>query len=118
MEIRPIRTKQDYKAALKAVSPFFDKEPERGTPEADYFEVLVTLIEAFERKHYSIAPPDPIEAVKFRMEQQGLAAKDLQPMIGNLNRVYEVLNGRRALTLRMIKNLHQQLGVPLESLVS
>jgi HTH-type transcriptional regulator / antitoxin HigA len=82
MEIRPIRTKQDYKAALKAVSPFFDSEPERGTPEADYFQMLATLIEAFERKHYPIAQPDPIEAVKFRMAQQGLTAKDLRSMIG------------------------------------
>ena len=93
MQIRPIRTKAGYQAALAEVSPMFDKEPGPGTPKGDRFDVLVTLIEAYEREHFPIQAPDPIEAIKFRMEQQGLTPRDLEPMIGRLNRVYEVLAG-------------------------
>ena len=117
MDIRPIRTNDDYKAALKDVSAFFDNEPETDSPEGDRFEVLVTLIEAFEAKHYPIAPPDPIEAIKFRMEQGGLSVQDLVPMIGRTNRVYEVLNHTRPLTLAMIRSLHEGLGIPAEVLI-
>ena len=78
---------------------------------------MVTLIEAYERKHYPIDPPDPIEAIKFRMEQGGLTVKDLEPMIGKSNRVYEVLSGKRNLTLPMIRRLHRDLGIPAESLI-
>ncbi len=95
MNIRPIHTKADYKAALKLVSALVDADPKRGTPQADELEVLGTLVQAYEAQHYPLALPDPIEAIKFRMEQQGLVAKDLQPMIGGLNRVYEVLNRKR-----------------------
>jgi HTH-type transcriptional regulator/antitoxin HigA len=115
--IRPIRTEADYKAALAAVSPLFDKDPDPDTEEGAAFDAMVTLIEAYERKHYPIGPPTPIEAIKFRMEQQGLTPKDLQPMIGGLNRVYEVLAGKRQLTMPMIRRLHQQLGIPAESLI-
>lgn len=117
MQIRPIRNEEDYQAALKAVSPLFDVEPEVGTPEGDFFEVMCLLIEEYEKKHYPIDPPDPIEAIKFRMEQKGLTIKDLEPAIGRSNRVYEVLNGTRQLTLPMIRNLHKQFNIPLESLV-
>ncbi|KPC49658.1 helix-turn-helix domain-containing protein [Amantichitinum ursilacus] len=117
MDIRPIRTEEDYRAALKMVSPYFDNEPAPGSADEDRFEILVTLIEAYEAQHHPIAPPDPIEAIKFRMEQQGLTAKDLVPMIGRLNRVYEVLSRARPLTLSMIYRLHTDLGIPLESLV-
>lgn len=117
MQIKPIRNEDDYKAALKAVSPLFDNEPEMDTPEGDYFEVMCLLIEEYEKKHYPIDPPQPIEAIKFRMEQQGLTVKDLEPAIGRANRVYEVLNGTRKLTLPMIRNLHKQFNIPLESLV-
>lgn len=117
MKIKPIRTEEDYQAALLAVSPMFDNEPELNTPEGDYFEVMCLLIEEYEKRHYPIEAPDPIEAIKFRMEQQGLTVKDLEPAIGKANRVYEVLNGKRNLTLPMIRRLHNQFGIPLRSLV-
>ncbi|EDS6807018.1 helix-turn-helix domain-containing protein [Salmonella enterica subsp. enterica serovar Legon] len=117
MQIRPIRTEQDYEAALRAVEPLFDNEPALYTPEGDYLEVMCLLIQEYEKKHYPIAPPEPLEAIKFRMEQQGLTVKDLESAIGQTNRVYEVLNGKRNLTLPIIRRLHRQLGIPLESLI-
>ncbi|MFC0710732.1 helix-turn-helix domain-containing protein [Azorhizophilus paspali] len=117
MDIRPIRTDQDYRAALKEVSALFDHELEPGTPEGDRFDVMVTLIEAYESKHFPIDLPNPIDAIKFRMEQSGLTAKDLEPAIGRTNRVYEVLNGKRALTLPMVWRLHSMFGIPAESLI-
>lgn len=117
MNIRPIRTEQDYQEALKAVSPLFDNEPEPGTPEGDYLEVMITLIEAYEAKHFPVDLPNPVDAIRFRMEQSGLSATDLVPAIGRKNRVYEVLNGKRALTLLMIWKLHEMFGIPAESLI-
>ena len=117
LPLHPIRTEDDYRVALRLVSPYFDHEPTPGSAAEAHFEALVTLIEAYEAKHYPIAPPDPIEAIKFRMEQQGLKPKDLQPMIGGLNRVYEVLNGKRRLTMAMVWKLHTGLGIPAESLI-
>lgn len=117
MNIRPIHTDQDYRAALKSVSPLFDNEPQPGTPEGDYFDVMITLIEVYEAKQFPLDLPNPIEAIKFRMEQSGLSAADLAPAIGRTNRVYEVLNGKRALTLPMIWKLHQLFGIPAESLI-
>jgi HTH-type transcriptional regulator / antitoxin HigA len=115
--LRPIRTEVDHRAALKELSAFFDNEPEPGTPEGDRFEVMLTLVESYEAKHFPIDLPDPVEAIKFRMEQSGLTPKDLQPMIGRMNRVYEVLNRKRPLTLPMIWKLHQGLGIPAENLI-
>lgn len=117
MDIRPIHTKVDYKAALKMVSALVDADPKRGTPDGDRLEVLGALLVAYEAKHYPIELPDPIEAIKFRMEQQGLSAKDLQPMIGGLNRVYEVLNRKRPLSLAMVRRLHSGLGISAECLI-
>jgi HTH-type transcriptional regulator/antitoxin HigA len=117
MEIRPIHTKRDYKAALREVSAYFDNEPAPGTPDGDRFEVLLTLVHSYEAKHFPIDLPDPVEAIKFRMEQAGLTAKDLVPAIGRLNRVYEILNRKRSLTLGMIRKLHEMLGIPVDSLV-
>ncbi len=117
MDIRPIRTLSDYQAALLAVEPYFDQEPDPESEDGARFEVLVTLIEAWERKHVPMLPPDPIEAIRFRMEQQGLSVADLVPMIGQTNRVYEVLAHRRPLTLPMIRRLHDQLGIPAECLI-
>jgi HTH-type transcriptional regulator/antitoxin HigA len=116
-ELKPIRNEKDYMSALAEVSLFVDKEPKNGSKEADRFELLLMLIEAYEAKHYSIDPPDPVEAIKFRMEQAGLKPKDLQPMIGGLNRVYEILNRKRPLTLKMIWKLHSMLGIPADSLI-
>jgi HTH-type transcriptional regulator / antitoxin HigA len=117
MDIKPVRSKADHKAALKQVSRLVDLDPARGTPEGDMLEVLSTLVAVYEAKHLGIAPADPIEAIKFRMEQQGLAPRDLEPMIGRLNRVYEVLARRRPLTMAMAWRLHTQLGIPAESLI-
>ena len=115
--IRPIRTDADYRVALALVAPYFDNEPEVNSDAGAHFEAMLTLIEAYEAKHYPMSPPDPIEAILFRMDQQGLKPKDLQPMIGQMNRVYEVLNGKRKLTLAMVWRLHIGLGIPAESLI-
>ena len=117
MEIRPIKSEEDYKAALREVSTYFDNEPAPGSAEGDRFEVLITLLESYEAKHHPIDLPDPIDAIKFRMDQAGLTPKDLVPFIGRLNRVYEILNRKRPLTLKMIWQLHQKLGIPAECLI-
>lgn len=119
IQLTPIRTEADYQAALKAAEAFFDAptEPDPESEEGASFDALVTLIEAYERKHYPIDPPDPIEAIKFRMEQQGLDVADLVPMIGQKNRVYEVLTRKRPLSLSMIRKLHDGLGIPAEALI-
>ena len=116
--IRPIRTEADYLAALKLVEPYFDTDPEPESDAGAHFEAMITLIVAYEAKHYPIDPPDPVEAIKFRMQQQGLTARDLEPMIGSRGRVSEVLNRRRPLTMAMVWRLHTQLGIPAESLIS
>jgi HTH-type transcriptional regulator/antitoxin HigA len=115
MEIRPIRTDADHKSALRRIEQLMDSEP--GTPEGDELDVLVTLVEAYEDRRFPIADPDPLEAIRFRMEQSGLTRKDLEPLLGSRGRVSEVLNGRRALSIQMIRRLHRELGIPLESLV-
>ena len=117
MEIRPLHTEADYEAALEAIAPFFDNEPEPGSLEGDRFELLLMVIQAYEAKHHPIDPPDPVEAIKFRMEQGGLEPKDLKPMIGQMNRVYEVLNYTRPLTLPMIRRLNATLRIPAEALI-
>lgn len=117
MKIHPIRNDADYREALKKISPMFDREIIANTAEGDFFEVMLTLIEVYEAKHFPIDLPDPIEAIKFRMEQSGLTVKDLEPAIGRSNRVYEILNGKRTLTLPMIKKLHRLFNIPLESLL-
>lgn len=119
MNIRPIRTKRDYQAALKLVSPYFDNVPESGSEEDDFFDVMVTLIEAYEQAHYPISPPTPIEAIKFRMEQGGVSVKDFAELIGSTSsRVYEILSGKRNLTLPMIRAINRNLGIPAESLIA
>lgn len=115
MEIKPIKTKADYRAALKEIEALMGAE--LNTPEGERLDVLVTLIEAYENKHYRFDLPDPVEAIKYRMEQKGMTPKDLVPMIGRINRVYEVLRRRRPLTLAMIQRLHRELGIPAESLI-
>lgn len=116
MNIKPIRNDDDLHAAFERLEAIF-QAPE-GSPEADEMEILVALVEAYENRHYPIGPADPVEAIKFRMEQQGLAAKDLEPYIGSSGRVSEVLNRKRPLSLRMIKRLHDGLRIPYESLLS
>lgn len=117
-QLKPLRTEADYQAALKVASAFFDasSEPIAGSEEEATFEALLTLIEAYEAKHYPIELPSPIEAIKFRMEQGGMTVADMKPYIGAPNRVYEVLNGTRQLTLAMIRRL-MTLGISAEVLV-
>jgi HTH-type transcriptional regulator/antitoxin HigA len=113
--VKPIRTKKDYEAALAEVERLWGGR--LGTPEGDRLDVLVTLIDAYEAAHFPVDPPDPIEAIKFRMEQQGLTRKDLQPLIGTRTRVAEVLNRKRGLSIEMIRRLHQVLGISAEVLI-
>jgi HTH-type transcriptional regulator/antitoxin HigA len=115
MDIKPIKTKADYQAALKEIEILMDAKPR--TPRGDRLEVLVTLVEAYEAKHYPLDLPDPVAAIKYAMESKGLTVKDLEPMIGRSNRVYEILSHKRPLTLKMIWALHRELGIPAESLV-
>ncbi|MCP1677286.1 HTH-type transcriptional regulator/antitoxin HigA [Natronocella acetinitrilica] len=116
MDIKPIRSDADYQTALRDIETLMAAEPD--TLDGDRLDVLVTLVEAYERKNFPMDLPDPIEAIKFVMEQRGLAVKDLEPMIGRRNRVYEVLNRKRGLTLSMVRKLHSGLGIPAESLIS
>jgi len=116
MRIQPIRTDADHAAALRRIDELMDAE--LGTPEADELDVLATLVEAYEDRHFPVFDPDPLAAIQFRMDQLGLTRKDLEPLLGSRGRVSEVLNGRRALSLQMIRRLHRELGIPLESLVS
>jgi HTH-type transcriptional regulator/antitoxin HigA len=115
IEIRPIRTKADYRAALKEVERFWDADP--GTRDGDRVEVLVTLIEAYEAKHYAIPAPDPIAAIELMMEQKGLSRRDLEPAIGSRGRVSEVMTRKRPLTLPMVRALSRLLDIPAEVLV-
>ncbi len=115
MDIKPIKTKTDYQAALKEIQTLMDAKPR--TPRGDRLDVLVTLVEAYEARHYPLDLPDPVEAIKYTMESKGLTVKDLEPMIGRSNRVYEILNRKRPLTLKMIWALHTTLGIPAECLV-
>lgn len=115
MKIQPIKTKTDYEKALVRIDALMDAKP--GSPKGDELDVLVTLVEAYENKHYPFPPPKPISAIKFRMEQADLTRKDMEPYLGGRGRVSEVLNGKRPLTLDMIRKLHEGLGIPLESLI-
>jgi HTH-type transcriptional regulator/antitoxin HigA len=115
MTITPIRTKADHKAALKTIESLMHAKA--NSPEGDRLDILVTLVEAYERAHFPMDLPDAVDAIKFRMEQSGLTPADLEPVIGRMNRVYEVLSRKRPLTLRMIEGLHAKFGIPAESLL-
>lgn len=115
MDIRPVRTRADHKRALAEIEGLMSAR--RGTPEGDRLEILVTLVEAYEARHFPMDLPDPVEAIKYHMEARGLAPADLAPFIGGKNRVYEILNRRRPLTLKMVWRLHTGLGIPAESLI-
>jgi HTH-type transcriptional regulator/antitoxin HigA len=115
MDIKPIKTECDYNAALEEIERLMGAE--LNTPEGDKLDVLATLVEAYEEKHYPIDPPDPIEAILHHMESQGITRKDLEPYIGNRARVSEVLNRKRSLSINMIRNLHEGLGIAAEILI-
>ena len=114
-EIRPIRTEADYEAALAEIERLWGARA--GTPDGDRLDVLATLVDAYEAERYPMDPPDPIEAILFRMEQQGLTRRDLEALIGTRTRVAEVLNRRRSLSIHMIRRLHEKLGIPAEILI-
>ena len=115
MKLRPIKTETDYRAALAEIERLFEAAP--NTPEGDRMEVLVTLVEAYERRHYPIEAPDPIELVRYYMESRGLSRRDLEVCIGSRARVAEVLNRRRGLTIGMIRRLHNAHGIPAHILI-
>ena len=115
MDVRPIKTAKDYRATLREIEGLM--QAKAGTPEGDRLDVLATLIDAYEAQHEPIDRPDPIEAIRFRMEQQGLTRKDLEPLIGTRTRVSEVLNRKRTLSIGMIRRLHAELGIAAEVLI-
>ncbi len=115
MDIKPIRNERAYRRALRDVEKLWTAKP--GSAAHDNLDVLVTLVDAYERQHHEIAPPDPIEAIRFRMEQLGMTRKDLERYIGGRARVTEVLNRKRRLSLNMIRRLHQSLGIPADVLI-
>lgn len=116
MEIKPIKNERDYRRALNEIDRLMDARP--NTAEGDRLDVLVTLAEAWEEKHWPIELPDPVEAILFAMEQRGLSRRDLEPFIGSRARVAEILNHKRPLSLAMIRRLHRGLGIPAEVLIS
>jgi HTH-type transcriptional regulator/antitoxin HigA len=118
MDIRPIHTEADCKATLKEISALMESDPDPGTPEGDRLDILASLVQAYEARHVPITAPDPVEAIRCRMDQRGLSVKDLEPMIGKSNRVYDVMNRKRPLTLAMIRRLHQSLGIPADVLIA
>ncbi|PCD04189.1 transcriptional regulator [Sphingomonas spermidinifaciens] len=114
-ELKPIRNDADHEAAMEEVARLWGAKS--GTPDGDRLDVLVTLIDAYEAKHHALDAPDPVEAIKFRMEQQGLTRRDLEGVIGTRTRIAEVLNRRRGLSIDMIRRLHDRLGIPAEVLI-
>jgi len=114
-DLKPIRTEADYEAALEEVERLWGAKS--GTQDGDLLDVLATLIEVYEAKHYPMDPPDPVEAIQFRMEQQGLTRKDLEPIFGTRNRTSEILNRRRGLSIEMIRQLHERLGISADVLI-
>ena len=116
MEIRPIKTEQDYNDSIRRIEELWGAK--KDTPHGDELDLLVTIVESYEMKHYPIAPPDPIEAIKFRMEQMGMTKADMVKYLGSQSRVSEILNGKRKLTLSMIKSLYKGLKIPAEILLT
>lgn len=115
MEIKPIKTEADYQTAMKEIERLFDAASD--TPEGDRLEVLTTLVEAYEEKHYAIPLPDPVEAIQYYMESRGLTRRDLESYIGSRGRVSEIMNRKRSLSIKMIRRLHAGLGIPAEVLI-
>jgi len=115
MKMKPIQTKKEYKTALEELQKLWRSK--KGTPKGDRLELVMLLVEDYEKRHCPIDPPNAIDAIKFRMDQEGLKPTDLIPYIGTRGRVSEILNGKRELTLPMIRKLHAGLGIPLESLI-
>jgi HTH-type transcriptional regulator/antitoxin HigA len=117
MQIRPIRSEADYEAALDEIAGLMRDDPAPGTPDGDRLDVLATLVQAYESQQHPVLPPDPIDAIRFTMDQRGLSVTDMRPYIGPPHRVYEVLSGKRGLSLAMIRRLHRGLGIPVDRLI-
>jgi len=117
MKVKPIRTRKEHKEALPRVQELFDLDPKEGTAQFDELELLAMVVEEYEDLHHPVPPPDPIEAIKFRMDQMGLKESDLNKPLGSRQRRSEIFNGKRKLTLRMIRTLHEQLKIPAETLI-
>lgn len=116
MDIKPIRTKRDYARALKRIEELWGADD--GTSAGDELDVLATLVDAYESEHYPIDAPDAISAIKFRLEQMGLKQSDLAEIVGGSNRASEIMKGKRKLTVKMIRSLHEKLKIPVESLIN
>jgi HTH-type transcriptional regulator/antitoxin HigA len=115
--IRPLRSEADYDAALVEIERYFDSEPKQGTPEADRFDLLALVIEDYEKKHWPIDPPDPVEAIRYRMESGGYSQSDLGRLFGSRQRASDILSRRRRLTMKMAWKLHRDWGIPAEALI-
>ena len=116
MDIKPIKTEQDYHWAIRRIEELWGAK--KDTPQGDELDLLITLVESYEMKHFPIAPPDPVDAIKFRMEQMGLTNADMVPYLGSQSRVSEILNRKRNLTLKMVKSLYKGLKIPAEILLA
>jgi len=117
MKVKPIRTRKEHKAALLRIQELFDLDPKEGSAAFDELELLAMVVEEYEDIHYPVPPPDPIEAIKFRLDQLGLSEKDLDKWLGSRQRRSEILSGKRKLSLNMIRTLHKQLRIPAETLI-
>lgn len=117
MKVKPIRTKMEHKEALLRIQELFDLEPKEGSAEFDELELLAMVVEEYEDIHYPVPPPDPLEAIKFRMEQMGMTEKDLDKLLGSRQRRSDIFSGRRKLSLNMIRKLHEHLRIPAEVLI-
>lgn len=117
MNVRPIKTEADYDWALSKIEPYFEKEPKPGTSAADHFDVLAALIEAWEAKHWPIDPPDPVEAIRYRMQESGRSQSDLAALLGSRSRASEILRRKRPLTLEQAWKLHHEWNIPAETLL-
>jgi HTH-type transcriptional regulator / antitoxin HigA len=116
--IRPLRNETDYEEALRRIEPFFENEPEPGTPEADTFDLLALVITDYEKRHWPIDPPDPVDAIRYRMETAGYSQADLGRLLGSRQRASDVLNRKRRLTMGMAAKLHREWAIPAEALLS
>lgn len=116
--IRPLRTEADYDAALEEIEQYFNNEPDPGTPEADRFDLLALVIEDYERKNWPIDPPCAVDAIRYRMEAGGYTQADLGRLLGSRQRAYDILNGKRALTMRMAWRLNREWGIPADALIA
>ena len=117
MDIRPLRTEADYNAALAKIAHYFEVEPELGTPEADHFDLLALVIADYEARHWPIDPPDPVDAIKYRMDQAGYGQRDLAALLGSRSRASEIMSRKRPLTMEMAWKLNREWGIPAESLL-